>query len=153
MKTIVIGIIAGVIGITIGGYLFADTQPRSFLKFQKCAETCLDSNELLGLIASVGIEKIPAGVSIVAIRESEKSVVIEHPFPQADLHYVAIPKKDIKDPADLTEEDEEYLADMYALFGDIIREKSLYDYKIITNGPGFQTVNYLHFHLVADIDK
>jgi diadenosine tetraphosphate (Ap4A) HIT family hydrolase len=37
----------------------------------------------------------------------------------------------------------------FAVMGEIIREKNLTDYQIMTNGPGYQTVSYLHFHLVA----
>ena len=142
------------IGIVIGGYLFADTQPRSFLTFHRCEErTCLGSSELIGLLGSVGIQKLPVILRPIAEIETDKTVVVKHPFPLAELHYVIIPKKDIKTAADISVTDTEYLADAYAVMADIIRDLGLVDYKIITNGPGFQAVNYLHFNLVADLDK
>jgi len=144
--------ISAAAGIVIGGYLFADTQPRSFLAFHKCEGTCLDVNELIGLAASAGIQKLAFMAAPVVIRETEKTVVIRHPFPVAELHYVVIPKKDIQDAADITDADKEYLFDAYAAMRDIIRKENLFAYKIITNGPGFQTVNYLHFHLIADLE-
>ncbi|MCH7604661.1 HIT domain-containing protein [Patescibacteria group bacterium] len=151
LKGILIGLVFIGIGIVIGGYLFADTQPRSFLAFQRCEETCLNPNELVGLLTSVGIQKFPAAISPFIIRESDKTLVVKHPVPLAELHYVVIPKIDIKDAADLTEKDQEYLIDSYAVMADIIKEKGLFDYKIITNGPGFQTMGYFHFHLVSDL--
>jgi hypothetical protein len=42
-----------------------------------------------------------------------------------------------------------FCAKTFAVMGEIIREKNLTDYQIVTNGPGYQTVSYLHFHLVA----
>jgi diadenosine tetraphosphate (Ap4A) HIT family hydrolase len=63
---------------------------------------------------------------------------------------VIIPKKDIKDIADISDEDREYLIDAFAVLGGIIRDKNLTYYKLYTNGPRYQTVNYLHFHLLAD---
>lgn len=142
------------VGVVIGGYLFADTQPRSFLTFHRCEEgTCLGSSELIGLLGSVGIQKLPITFKPIVVLETDKTVVVKHPFPLADLHYVIIPKKDIKTAADVSATDGEYLVDAYAVMADIIRELNLVDYKIITNGPGFQAVNYLHFNLVADLDK
>jgi len=150
-KGILIGTVFIGIGIVIGGYLFADTQPRSFLAFQKCEGTCLNPNELVGLLGSVGIQKLPAVLEPLIIRESDKTIVVKHPFPLAELHYVIIPKKDIKNAAYISEADTEYLMDAYAVMADIIKEKGLIDYKIITNGPGFQTMGYFHFHLVSDL--
>jgi len=142
------------VGIAIGGYLFVDTQPRTFLTFQKCeGRVCLESSELIGLLGSVGIQKLPVKFEPIVTLETDKTVVMKHPFPLAQLHYVIIPKKDIKTASDILETDKEYLADAYAAMADIIRDLNLVDYKIITNGPGFQAVNYLHFNLVADLDK
>lgn len=149
IKKATIFFIVFVAGIITGGYLFRDVQPRSFLAVNDCKETCLRPNELLGLIGSVGI-KIPSGLNPFIIKETDKVLVIESPIRQAPLHYVIIPKKDIKDAGDISDSDKEYLADAYAVIGQIIREKNLSRYKIYTNGPGYQTVNYLHFHLLSD---
>lgn len=151
IKAIFTGVVFIGIGIVIGGYLFQDTQPRSFLTFHKCEDTCLNLNELVGLLGSVGIQKVPVALEPFIIRESDKTLVVKHPMPLAELHYVVVPKKDIRNAADLSDEDQEYLMDAYAVMADIIKEKGLFDYKIITNGPGFQTMGYFHFHLVSDL--
>lgn len=137
------------LGVIVGGYLFSDTQPRSFLRLHDCKDTCFDADELLGLLGSAGIQRAPT-FEPFAIKETDKTVAIEAPFPRADLHYVVIPKKDMRDIADLSDQDQEYLFDAYAVIGELIREKNLAKYKVYTNGPGYQTVNYLHFHLLAD---
>ena len=136
------------VGIITGGYLFRNTQPRSFLKIDACDESCLNSNELLGLIGSVGIQNLPDSMPFV-VRETDKTVVVESPVREALIHYVIIPKKDIKDSGDISELDKEYIIDAYAVIGQIIREENLTRYKVYTNGPYYQTVNYLHFHLLA----
>jgi diadenosine tetraphosphate (Ap4A) HIT family hydrolase len=83
------------------------------------------------------------------VKETDKTVVIEYPGPHAGVHYLLIPKKDMKNIADASDADREYLLDTLKVAGEIIREKNLVDYAITTNGPGYQGVTYLHFHLTA----
>jgi len=147
-KKATILLIIFVAGIVVGGYLFRDVQPRSFLKIDACDKNCLNPNELLGLIGSVGIQNLPDLMPFV-VKETDKTVAIDSPVHEAPIHYVIIPKKDIKDAGDISESDKEYLADAYAVIGQIIREENLTKYKIYTNGPYYQTVTYLHFHLLA----
>jgi|SRR6267142_3640481 len=138
-----------VIGVILGGYLFADTRPRSFLALNKCEGTCLQANELLGLLTSVGIQRFPGLVPSV-IKETDKTIVIEHPSPQARIHYLVIPKKDFKNIADLSDADSTYLIDAFKVVSEIVKEQNLTDYRLTTNGPGYQGVTYLHFHLTAN---
>jgi histidine triad (HIT) family protein len=132
----------------IGGYLFHRSIPRSFLAINQCHNTCVNANELGGLLLSVGIQTAPSLIPRI-VKETDKSIALENPFPQAKIHYLIIPKKDIKDISQLSDIDKAYLDDAYALMIDIIREKHLTQYRIITNGPGYQDVTYLHFHLIA----
>lgn len=148
-KKAVILLIIFVAGIITGGCLFKDVQPRSFLRINDCDKNCLNPNELLGLIGSVGIQHLP-GLMPFIVKETDKTVVIDSPIHETPIHYVIIPKKDIKDAGDISETDKEYLIDAYAVIGEIIREKNLRQYKIYTNGPYYQTVTYLHFHLLAN---
>jgi len=138
-----------VVGVILGGYLFSDTRPRSFLALKRCEGTCLQANELLGLAASVGVQKFSALAPSV-VKETDKTIVINHPRPQARLHYLVIPKKDFKNIADVSDADGEYLLDALKVAGVIIRENNLTNYRLTTNGPGYQGVTYLHFHLTAN---
>jgi len=138
-----------VVGVILGGYLFSDTRPRSFLALNRCEGTCLQANELLGLAASVGVQKFSALAPSV-VKETDKTIVINHPRPQARLHYLVIPRKDLKNIADMSDADGEYLLDALKVAGVIIRENNLTNYRLTTNGPGYQGVTYLHFHLTAN---
>ncbi len=82
--------------------------------------------------------------------ETDKSLVLSLPDPHYKHHFVVIPKKDIRNPADITAEDTPYLLDVFAVIGHLVNDNKLTKYKVITNGPGYQTVTYLHFHLVAN---
>jgi histidine triad (HIT) family protein len=141
-------LVALVVGVVLGGYLFSETQARSFLALNHCEGNCLQPNELVGLVASVVVQKAPGLVPNVT-KETARTIVIEHLSPGAKLHYVVIPKKDIKNVGELSEEDREYLIDMFNVSQEIIREKKLVDYQLVTNGPGYQSLTYLHFHLMG----
>lgn len=136
-------------GILIGGYLFSDTSPRSILALNQCENTCLNPNELVGLLTSAGIQKFSDFVPSVVL-ETNKSIAIKHPSSQSPIHYVIFPKKDIKNISEISQEDEEYLIDCYALISRIIKDEKLAKYKVCTNGPGYQHTTYLHFHLQAE---
>jgi hypothetical protein len=135
-------------GIVIGGYLFSDTRPRSFIALDHC-DRCLSPVELAGLLASVGIQRTPSLLPGI-VMETNETVVIRHPNPQGRIHYVIIPKHDIKDLADLSQEDKLFIADAYAVAGEIIRKEKLTKYRFFTNGPDYQSVRYLHFHLIGE---
>ena len=149
LKIIVLTLAALIIGMILGGYLFANTRPRSFLALNNCAGTCFQANELLGLLTSVGIQRFPAVIPKV-VKETDKTIVLEHPSPQARIHYLVIPKRDIKNLGELSDADGEYLIDAFKVVREIVKEKNLTDYRLTTNGPGFQSVTYMHFHLTAN---
>ena len=148
-KITILMLAALALGVILGGYLFANTRPRSFLALNKCDGTCLNTNALLGLLTSVGIQRFPALVPSV-IKETDKTIVIESPSPQARIHYLVIPKQDIKNIGELSDSDSDYLFDAFKVTREIIKEKNLTNYRITTNGPGHQGVTYLHFHLLAE---
>ncbi len=134
------------IGIMIGAYLFSQSQPRSFLSIKHCQDY-LSQADLLGLIASVGLQRFPGLIPSVAF-ETDKTVAIK--LLSNNLHYVIIPKKDIKNIGEVSEGTGEYLLDAYFVARRIIGEGKLSQYRFYTNGPGFQDVTYLHFHLITE---
>lgn len=145
--TILIGM---ALGIVIGASFFRTLEPRSLLAWKTCASaSCLRPNEIAGLVAAIGIKFAPGALPFV-VRETPYSIVIKHPLPEARTHYIVIPKKDIKNIGELQREDQIYLTDAYALMQDLIKTEHLQTYLIKTNGPGYQDVAYLHFHLMAE---
>lgn len=137
-----------VTGLVIGGFLFSKSQPRSFMAIKNC-DNCTSPADMAGIIASVGMQRflplIPGKVL-----ETDKTLVIRHPMGRKRIHYVLIPKKDIKNASDISEQDEPYLVDIYRVARKLIQDEGLIDYRFYTNGQGHQTVSYLHFHLISD---
>jgi histidine triad (HIT) family protein len=142
-----VGALAFAAGIVVGGYLFSASQPRSFLALSQC-DGCYRSNDLAGLLASVGIQRARAALPLV-VKETDRCMAIEHPFPQARRHFVVFPKKDVKSIADVSVDDERYVLDCLAVIRALVVEHRLRKYRVVTNGPGLQTVTYLHLHLLA----
>lgn len=149
VRTVILMLVALMVGVVIGGYLFSDTRPRSFLALNRCEGNCLQANELLGLAASVGLQRF-SKLAPSVVKETDQTIVIDFPGPHAGIHYLLIPKKDLKNIADVGENDREYLLDLLKVAGEIIREKNLTNYALTSNGPGYQTATYLHFHLTAN---
>ncbi len=135
-------------GFLMGAFLFSGVQPRTPLTIHRCSTSCLNEKELLGLLGSFVMQKTPSILPNILL-ETDKTVVIPHPRPASEIHYVAIPKKDIRSASDIHEEDLPYLADAYASLQYFIEKEKLTKYTITTNGPGYQEVGYLHFHLRA----
>ncbi|HKZ03008.1 MAG TPA: HIT domain-containing protein [Pyrinomonadaceae bacterium] len=81
--------------------------------------------------------------------ETDRTIVIKHPSPESRIHYVIIPKKDIKNLGEVSTEDREYLLDAFAVVSKIVKEQHLEQYRVVINGPDYQSVTYLHFHLMA----
>jgi len=147
LKVTFLMLLSACMGVVIGGYLFSQCQPRSFLAVNRC-ENCLSLSDLAGLFATVVVQKIPNLIPFVVL-ETDKTVVFKHPFAKARIHYIIVPKKDIKNVGEISEADVPYLADAFFVVGQIVREEKLVNYWLESNGPGFQNVTYLHFHLVA----
>lgn len=135
-------------GLGFGAYLFMDTKPRDVLRIDDCKDNCFSSKDFLGLLGSISVQKLGQFLPKVLI-ETEKTIAFEHPFPEADIHYVIVPKKDIKDVGDIESGDEAYVIDIFAVISELAKKEGLQKYKIVTNGPGYQTVGYLHFHLLG----
>jgi histidine triad (HIT) family protein len=139
-------IIVLVIGIIAGGYIVTHIKPRNFITITDCKDSCFKSNELLGLLGSIGIklDKIPD-----VVMETDKTIVVNHPKPSAPIHYVIIPKKDIRSIEDVSQEDQAYIMDAIAVNKELVKKEGLVTYRFMTNGPGYQEVAYLHFHLTG----
>jgi histidine triad (HIT) family protein len=141
-------ILVFVLGIIAGGFAVTKVQPRAFIDVPNCTVDCLKPNEVLGLLGSIGVQYAP-GLIPGVILETDKTVVINNPTKTEPIHFVIIPKKDIKNIAEMSPGDEAYLQDAVAVIGRLVREQNLKSFKVVTNGPGYQTVAYLHFHLTG----
>ena len=135
-------------GLFVGGLLLRGSRPGSLLCINECSRR-LHPNEVAGLFASVVVQKIP-GVIPNVILETDKTIVFKHPRSRHRIHYMFVPKKDIKNIGELTDEDKEYIIDLYSTVVAVINREGIKDYTLLTRGPGLQDVAYLHFHLTAE---
>ena len=101
---------------------------------------------MAGLFASVVVQKIPLLIPDV-ILETDKTIVFKHPRPRYRIHYMFVPKKDIKNIGELTDEDSEYIIDLFSTIVAVVNKLGTKNYILWTNGPEKQDVTYLHFHL------
>ena len=113
------------------------------------------SKDILGLIGSIGIRTLAGHLETLppVILETDKTFVLKIPDAKYEIHYVLVPKKDIRDIKGISEEDEPYLMDIFLTARKLVEKKNFHDYQIFTNGPGLQKVGYLHFHLVVNIRR
>jgi diadenosine tetraphosphate (Ap4A) HIT family hydrolase len=142
---VLIGLVAFLVGVVAGGYLFAKSQPRSFLAVADCVR-CYRPNDLAGLLVSAGIQRAPDALPGI-VKETDRCIAIEHPFAKAHTHYVVFPKKDIKNIANISIDDEPYVFDCLAVIRALVTENGMRNYRVLSNGPALQDVTYLHFHL------
>ena len=144
----ILALLIFIAGLLVGSKLFADTRPRTPLTVHVSNEGW-DVNEIAGLFASVVVQKFPGLIPKVLL-ETDKTIVFEHPRPKHKIHYMFVPKKDIKNIGELSEEDEAYIIDLFSSIAATINSLGIENYTLWSNGPGKQDVAYLHFHLCAD---
>lgn len=137
------------LGIALGGWFFAGTRWRPFLVPAGAGKAEIRREELLGLIGSIAVRRVPSALPDV-LMTTKYSVAFASPWPEARTHIVIVPRRDIKDLADLRRGDEAYVVDAMAVAGRLARIRGLSRWQFFTRGPGEQTVRYLHFHLVSN---
>ena len=141
-------LVALLLGVAVGAWLFSRTIPRSFLAVQRCQQgSCLRPNDLVGLFASAGIQQLPA--LIPSVGESSECIAIRHPKPEGRHHLVFFPKRDVRNILELQAEDAPFVLGCFALARELAAREGVLNYRLYTNGPALQHVTYLHFHLVA----
>ena len=147
-RTIFISAVSALAGFMVGGYLLSGTRRRNSMSFRKLVSGRMNQRELLGLLGAVGMTKMPGLIPGVVL-ETDLTLAVKHPLSEDRIHYVAIPKKDIKNLSDLADEDVKYLSDIFAVLQELVRRSRLTNYQVLANGPERQDVAYLHFHLIA----
>ena len=93
--------------------------------------------------------EIPANV----VYEDEQCLAFHDVAPQAPVHILIIPKKEIASINDLSAEDEQLVGHLFLVIQQIAREQGLAEngYRVICNcgEGGGQTVFHLHYHLMG----
>ena len=93
-------------------------------------------------------KEIPAKI----VHEDDLCLAFHDVNPQAPVHVLVIPKKEIVSTDQLTEEEAVLLGRIYSVIRKLAKELGLENgYRVVTNcgNDGGQTVYHLHFHLLG----
>ena len=86
------------------------------------------------------------------IYEDDKVLAFYDIQPQAPVHFLVIPKEHIKSPAEINSENSEIIAYIFEVIAKVAKQLNLDNgFRVVTNcgGDGGQTVEHLHFHVLA----
>ena len=93
-------------------------------------------------------KEIPAKIAY----EDDLCLAFHDASPQAPVHVLVIPKKEIASVAQLADEDGPLMAHMWLVIRDLAAKLQLDDgYRVVVNtgSDGGQSVDHLHFHLLG----
>ena len=85
------------------------------------------------------------------VYEDERSLAFRDINPAAPLHVLVIPKKEIPQLNDMTENDESLVGHLMRVAGIVAKQEGFDDFRIVVNcgaGAG-QTVFHLHLHVLS----
>ena len=92
--------------------------------------------------------EIPAKI----IHDDEHCLAFHDVAPQAPVHVLVIPKKEIVSVAEITDEDAPLIAHLWLVIRDLAKELNLdAGYRVVVNTgqEGGQSVDHLHYHLLG----
>ena len=92
--------------------------------------------------------EIPANI----IFEDDICIIIEDISPQAPIHYLAIPKREIKGISDLSDRDHGIIDHLMIAVKNQMSKDGIKDYRLVINNgsEAGQTVFHLHIHVLAN---
>lgn len=97
--------------------------------------------------------KIVAGdIPSKKLYEDEVVYVFHDIQPQADVHFLVIPKQhSLEGVRDVTTENSAVVAHIFEVIAQLTAQQGITDYRVVANnGPGAgQTVDHLHFHVLS----
>jgi hypothetical protein len=148
MRRVAPYILTLLLGVLVGGFLFSKSIQRSFLAVESCGNECPQLKDLAGLLGSVGIQHAPTLLPFFEA-QSKECVAVRHPKPEGRFHLVFLPKRDVRNVLELTQEDIPFLLGCLALAREQVAKAGVRNYRLVTNGPDLQHVTYFHIHVIA----
>jgi histidine triad (HIT) family protein len=90
-------------------------------------------------------------IPVNRLRDTDTLLAFYHPKPSYPIHILLVPKKAIGSLVDLQSEDDVFLAEVFHVTQDLVKELNLTisGYRLIVNGGENQDVPQLHFHLIS----
>ena len=95
--------------------------------------------------------EIPADI----IYEDDQCLAFHDVSPQAPVHVLIIPRKEIASVDDISDEDQATIGHMWCVIRDLAKKLELKEgYRVVVNcgQRGGQSVNHLHYHLLGGRD-
>ncbi len=91
--------------------------------------------------------EIPADI----VYEDEQCLAFRDVNPQAPVHILVIPRKEIAMAADIQAEDEALVGHLFTAANQVAKQEGLSDYRlVVNNGAGAgQSVFHLHLHILG----
>ncbi len=103
------------------------------------------------IFAKIIEKKIPARI----VHEDEQCVAFHDVNPQAPVHLLIVPRKEIRTPADVRPADRELIGHLHLVAAQLAEKLGLTDgYRLVLNCKerAGQTVPHLHLHLLGGRD-
>ena len=85
------------------------------------------------------------------VHDDEFCLAFHDIAPQAPVHVLVIPKKEIASLDAVSDEDQELIGHMHVVIRDLARKLGLAAYRVVSNcgAEAGQSVDHLHFHLLG----
>lgn len=101
------------------------------------------------LIVGLAFGKFSSLLPVKRIKETDKAIAFWHSKPFWENHMLIVPKAPIKSLICITEANASYVAGVYTLLADVIKELGWgnEEYSTLINGGKRQEVGQLHLHL------
>ena len=96
--------------------------------------------------------KIAAGeIPSAKVYEDERILAFKDIAPAAPVHVLFIPKEHLAGVRDVTADNADVVAHIFAVIPQVAKELGITDYRVVSNnGPeACQSVQHLHFHLLG----
>ncbi len=94
-------------------------------------------------------KEIPAKI----VYEDDRCLAFHDINPQAPVHVIVIPKKEIPSTNEITEEDAPLIGHLFSVIAQLAKELGIAEsgYRVVTNcgRDALQTVPHLHYHLIG----
>ena len=104
-------------------------------------------------MASIFTKIINREIPSDIVFENDKVIAFKDINPQAPVHILVVPKKEIATINDIKEEDKELIGEVYLAIGKIAAQLGIAEegYRVIANCNeyGAQEVFHIHFHLLG----
>ncbi len=103
--------------------------------------------DMSGVFTKIINKEIPADI----VYEDEKCLAFKDINPQAPVHILLIPKKEIPSTQEILLEDQALMGHLMVKIPEIAKKVGLSDYRLVVNtgeGAG-QTVFHLHIHIIG----